>query len=311
MTVLLLSEAQRADRDVLVLGSGAIGGAIGVRLRRRRPFSAVELKVPWADRVARRNALVEVRLLLERRVRTRPISVVWAAGKAGFSASEEEAADEMDAYRDVIALVQGFHESAANLPHRFHLISSAGGLFEGSAVRSAIGEPIPLRAYGRLKLAQEREALERLSATGLTIYRPSSVYAAPSPGARPGLIGTLIGNGLMRRTTAIVGSLRTLRDYVMAADVGHYVGDRALLDVDDGGAPHMLVSGHPASIREVICQVEDVIRQRLYVRIAQAWNARDISFSPAVKSAGFRPAPLAVGIRVVHSATLGRAIDGS
>lgn len=311
MTVLLLSEERRADRDVLVLGSGVIGGAIAERLRRRLLFSAVELEVSWGNGIARRNALREVQLLLERRVRARPVSVVWAAGRAGFSASEAEAAEEMDAYRDVIALVQGLRESAPSVPHRFHLISSAGGLFEGCAVRSATDEPAPLRAYGRLKLAQEQEALSRLSASGLTIYRPSSVYAPSSHGARSGLIGTLVGNGLARRTTAIVGSLRTLRDYVMAADVGAYVGDRALNDVDDAGAAHMLVSGRPASILQVITQVESVIRQRLYVRIAEAWNSRDISFSPAVKSAGFRSTPLAVGIRVVYSATLGRPMGVS
>lgn len=307
MALLLRTEGSGTQRDVLVFGSGAIGGAVVDHLHRRRSFAAMQLPVPWSQPTARAAMLKRIRSVVEPRACERPLSIVWAAGNAGFSATEDEAASELEAYRDVVALARGIRETAAPLSHTFHMISSAGGLYEGRAVRSATETPTPLRSYGRLKLAEERHAFDELPG-GVTVYRPSSVYTAPRQGHRLGLIGTLIRNGMAQRPTTIVGALDTLRDYVMARDVGAYVAERALADNDDADV-HMLVSGHGASILQVMTAVESVIRRRLHVRIAQSWNAQNITFVAAVKPPRFRVTPLSVGVRMVHSAALGRPIN--
>lgn len=310
MTTLLRSESSRPERDVLVFGSGAIGGAIVRHLLRRRAFSPQTFVVPWSDPRARVEALSDVALEVQRRAPERPVSVIWAAGRAGFSATEAEAADELLAYRNVIDLVKRLHQASGGMPHAFHLISSAGGLYEGRAVRAPSEAPAPLRSYGRLKLAQEQHAVTELSGTGVAVYRPSSVYTAPGRGARIGLIGVLVNNGMAQRPTTIVGALDTLRDYVMAADVATYVAESALRDVEHDDTPHMLVSGEPASILQVVTIVEAVVRRRLYVRVAESWNAHNITFSPAVKADRFRTTQLSVGARMVYSAALGSALAG-
>lgn len=258
---------------------------------------------------ARAEALNDIGRMLERRAVDRPLSVVWAAGKAGFGATEAEAAGELDGYQDVVALTQRLRHTRGGQRHTFHMISSAGGLFEGRAVRAASEAPTPLRSYGHLKLAQEQHARDQLSG-GMAVYRPSSVYTVPGQGGRLGLIGVLVRNGITQQPTTIVGALDTLRDYVMAADVGAYVANSTLDYVNDDRNVHMLVSGHPASVLQVITAVETVIRRRVYVRIAESWNARNITFLPAVKPERFSTTPLRVGVQMVHAASLGRPIGG-
>lgn len=295
---------------MLVFGTGAIGGAVARRLQRVRPFTATNVRVPWSDAAARVAALDGVFSALEQRAQQRPVRVIWAAGKAGFAATSAETEGEFVAYAEVVERVKRLQRRDGGSRHRFHMFSSAGGLYEGRSVRAPSEEPAPVREYGHLKLAQEQHGLAELAADGIAIYRPSSVYALPGHGARLGLVGILVRNGIAQRTSTIVGALDTLRDYVLAPDIGVYVADRAIGDVDDEPNVHMLVSGSPASILQVIAAVESVIRRRLYVRIAEAWNAQNITFSPTVRASRFSPTPLRVGVEMVHAASLGRPTVG-
>lgn len=307
MTILLRSEGPPCERDVLVFGSGAIGRAVVSRLRHRRPFSPLTFSVPWTVPTSRVEALRCIKTALEQRAAQRPVSVVWAAGRAGFSAADSQAEHEFAAYKDVVDLVEQMPRHASSQPPAFHLVSSAGGLYEGRFVRSASEPPTPIRTYGRLKLAQEEHALGTLPRGTVAIYRPSSVYTAPGHGQRLGLVGALVQNGLAHRTTTISGALDTLRDYVMASDVGAYVADRGLEGVDAVANPHLLVSGHPASVLQVIAGVEWVVRRRLYIQMAESWNAQNITFSAAARAAKFQATQLKTGIRLVYAAALGRS----
>lgn len=262
--------------------------------------------MPWTEPAARTEVFREIERNVASRVRQRGLAVVWAAGSTGFAAGEEEAAGELAAFTDVVDFVERAPVSDGASPTTFHLISSAGGLFEGSAMQSLTDMPSPLRPYGHLKLAQEQYAAHRLPADTVFVYRPSSVYTGAAEGRRPGLIGALIRDGLAHRSTTIVGALGTLRDYVLADDVAAYVAD-SVLDAASPGV-HMLVAGRPASILQVITAVESAIRRRLYIRIAGSWNARNITFSPDVRAEGFATAPLQVGVRTVLSARVGRPV---
>jgi len=307
VTVLLITEAPPPARDVLVFGSGAIGGAVVRALRRRGAYSPVPCAVPWDDPVATRGFLDDLTIRLTDRAGSRAISVVWAAGRTGFGSSDEQAAAEMHTFTDVVHLVARLRGKAPSHQHALHLVSSAGGLYEGRSIRSPGDPPAPLRPYGRLKLAQEQHATAELSEEGVAIYRPSSVYTAPGRG-RLGLIGALVSNGIAQAQTTITGALDTLRDYVLADDIGAFIADHSTAGVDAQDNRHMLVSGDPASIRHVMTTVESVIRRRLYVRVAEAWNAQNITFSPVVRARRFRPTPLFVGIGMVHRASLGRPV---
>lgn len=310
MAILLRNETTTEQRDVLVFGSGGIGTAIVHHLHRRAPFSSLPFVVPWSTPTDRVAALHEIAGSLEfdKRAQGRPLSVVWAAGTAGFSATRAETEHELAAYRDVLDLVERIPRPRESVPHSFHLISSAGGLYEGRTVRSPSEHPTPARYYGRLKLTQENDALARLRGLAVQVYRPSSVYAAPGQARRPGLIGTLVRDGITRQPTTIFGAFDTLRDYVAAADVGSYVADRSLESVAPHGLVHMLVSAQPVSIRQVIATVESVIRQPLYIHMADSWNARNIVFMPPVKATDFSATPLRVGIKRLYTATVGRPI---
>lgn len=303
MAILLRSDAPPPARDYLVFGSGAIGGAILRRLRHRAACAPLKLHVPWTEPAARKESLGAIGRAVEERAREREVHVIWAAGKAGFSATEDDAAGEFAGYTDVIEMVRRM-----SAPHALHMVSSAGGLYEGRTVRSAADQPSPIRPYGHLKVAQEQLAFEQLPDTKVAVYRPSSVYSVPGQGGRPGLIGALVHNGIAQRPSTIIGALDTLRDYVMASDVGAYVADRALDGPIQSRAVFMLVDGHPASILQVITAVETVLRRRLYIRMAESWNARNITFSPAARADRFASTPLDVGIRLVHSAALGLPI---
>lgn len=305
MTVLLHSDGLEPDRDVLVFGSGAIGSAVVRSLRRRRTFSTLTWRIPWTESDRRAQVLQDMTSALHERGRHRPLSLVWTAGKAGFGASEADAEHEFAAYADVVRVFQQL-QAGSDHPHTFHLLSSAGGLYEGRAVRSAEDPPTPRRSYGRLKLRQEHHAVAELGDSSVSIYRPSSVFSVPRAGERVGLITALVRNGLTQSPTTIVGALDTLRDYVLAADIGSFVAEQALRTPPPRTNMHMLVNGHPASILQVITAVESVLRRRLYIRVADAWNASNITFSPASKARGFQSTPLRVGIAMVHAAFLGQ-----
>jgi nucleoside-diphosphate-sugar epimerase len=249
-------------------------------------------RIPWSDGVRRRRALHQG--LSEFSEAT--VDLVWAAGTAGFGAGDEQVAAELESFSDVIAVFADRLERTGTTSPAMHLLSSAGGLFEGRHVASTSDVPEPQRPYGRLKLAQESLVRELGGSMAVHIHRPGSVYTDPRPGRRPGLIGALLQNGLARAPTPIVGALDTLRDYVHAQDVGRYVAHR-VIDGDRmaGVTIPFLVSGEPASIHRVIRTVERTVRRKVLIQFRDAWNAADITFSPSVRAPGFRPMTIGEG----------------
>lgn len=309
MAYLLRHEPGSRRRDVLLFGAGTIGTHVVREVLRGGAHHAGHVPIPWDDRDQRRTALRELRERVCSPVTRPPLSIVWAAGRAGFSATASDVDQEAGAFRDVVDLVHDLQARAPSVAPSLHLVSSAGGLFEGQVVRSTATSPAPQRPYGRLKRQQETIALDSLLQDTVTTYRPSSVYAPMGGGRRPGLIGVLVGNGIARRVTTIVGALHTLRDYVMAEDVGAHVGAEATRPGGSLPGVQMLVSGCPASIQEVIAGVEAVLRRPVYIRMAASWNARHIAFSPSVVAPRFEGRPVLEGIRRVHGEALGRPIS--
>jgi len=181
----------------------------------------------------------------------------------------------------------------------YHFISTAGGLFESQRFVSHESPPLPLRPYGRLKLAQEQSLADLFPASAIHIYRPSSVYGPSPPRERQGLINILVQNTLGGRETVLDARLMAMRDYVLAADVGKYVSARI---VHPGPAPgvrvHFLVTARSTSIFEVLATVRQVLRRQPRFRLDQNFDNHDhITFSHHVRPAGWAPVSLETGIR--------------
>jgi UDP-glucose 4-epimerase len=180
-----------------------------------------------------------------------------------------------------------------------HLVSSAGGLFEGRTACTGADRPVPLRPYGEGKLAQEAALAGLPAEIGWRIYRPSSIYGHVA-GGRAGLIPTLMINAMQGRTSRVFGGLSTLRDYVLADDVGRHIAGRVLADKAAAQPVEVLALARPATIFEIIRLVERAVGRGLNLQIdPHPSNARDISFLPAACPADWQPTPLSSGVRLV------------
>lgn len=290
-------------RQVIVLfGVGLIGGSVLRAIEGLGPVRRYRWPFSWG-RTSRRRVESEAVLDGVWRLagggggssRINRLDVVWCAGKGGFASNEEQLAPELEAFEEVLALSGRLYEGLRGVEGSFHLVSSAGGLFEGQRWVQETTRPLPLRAYARAKLSEE----ERLGAlpgdVRRVVYRASSVYGYRSEG-RTGLIATLIQNGIQNRTTRIFGNTDTVRDYVFADDVGRFVADKVVLG---GGWSRtlLLASGKPSSMTEVLRRVECTVGRRLYVQFEpNPSNARPNSVRPSALPRGWHPTPLEVGI---------------
>jgi UDP-glucose 4-epimerase len=288
---------------ILLFGSGRLGSAIRESLDRAGGWKSASIPFPWddprgleeaADRTIQRAAK-----LVGARGR---VAVVWSAGACGFTATEEDAAAEAVSFGTVLAVALGIAEGSRAGSVDLHLLSSAGGLFEGRLDVGLSSTPAPQRPYGRLKLAEERCVLGAAATLRVRIYRVSSVYGPIREGRRMGLVSTLVRDCDEGRETPIFGGMDTLRDYVHADDVGAFVA-RAVTAPAADPSPSVvfLASGKATSIRDVLATVARVTGKQCRVRAKKGGdNDRPITFSPAALPVGWKPRELERGIRDVH-----------
>lgn len=286
--ILILDHSAAAGgpaRATLLFGQGLVGAAVADAL----PGSRTARAYDWGDASARSATRAD---LAQAVAGAGEVAIVWAAGRAGFGAAAEDMAAEDVAFTEILAFGQALQSEGAAVT--LHLVSSAGGLFEGQTAVGPGAVPRPIRPYGAAKLAQE----EALAASGLggAIYRLSSVYGY-RPGGRLGLISTLILNALAGRSTPITGQMETRRDYVLASDAGRFIAAR-IAKGQAGEGPLLLASGASASIAQVTEAVQTALGAvPLGLELADApTNAADMSFDPAALPADWQPTPLAEGI---------------
>lgn len=284
----LLHIAGDENPTILMFGLGLIGGAVDAALRQRFGAGAQDYPYDWHDAGSRRvqRATIAAALAGEK-----PIAVVWSGGANGFGAS----AEEMDAEVDIVTELIDWVQSLQLRRHvAFHLISSAGGLFEGQTHCSASSTPNPLRPYGISKLKQE----ERLLAADIGrrhIYRPSSVYGV-GRSKRLGLATMLATNALTGRTTRISGNPNTLRDYVLVDDIGRFMAKRI---VDPSGTDDIvtMASGRPASVHEMVELVRARVTRPVMLQFdPHPSNAQHMSFLPSFLPSDWKSTALSSGI---------------
>lgn len=279
-------------RTVLQFGVGLIGRAIASELTRRRIQRPVLHPFSWLEPTAALD-------MLRRTAPPGEFEIVWSAGKGGFAAPPEAFEGELKAFEDVVGFAKDHGGCRA-----FHLVSSAGGLFEGQRYVDAGSVPRPLRPYGEAKLRQE-QLLHAATEFPSHIYRPSSVYGMPNPGVRSGLITTIVENVRSNSVTTIFGSADTLRDYVHAEDVGRYVAAR--VHGQDAPPVSLLASSRPASIGQVLSIIARLMQRPSYVRYAnRRLNSLDMTYRQSALPSDWRPIDLEAGIARLIGLQAGR-----
>lgn len=290
---------------VLVFGLGLIGREIFKSLI-AQGYTYTTKKFDWIDRrqQAQDAAIIiaEIKNIVncEFYEKAVDVAIVWAAGKTGFSSESNEIAAEELSFKVILDTYRNLIDACPLSNFKFHLISSAGGIFESQSHIGIKSIPSPRRPYGHLKLGLEMLLLEALDEGSYFIYRPSSVYGLLNSG-RSGLISTLIKNGLLNKEVQIVGSMDTLRDYVFSGDIGDYVAKKITLSSDKGGF-HFLVSGRPTSIVQLKIIVERILNKKIYICSSfSGSNSENITFNHSCLPYDWHPTEINFGVKKIYS----------
>lgn len=279
---------------VALFGLGLIGGAVDRALRLRFQAEGRDFPYDWHDAGLRQQQRLAIHAGLPA---TGRLAMVWTGGQSGFGSTDADMAQETGIVAELIAMAETLRRDR---PVDFHLMSSAGGLFESQTHCSEHSIPHPLRPYGTGKLMQEQALAQAGALSRRHIYRPSSVYGV-TRSKRVGLVTALISNAMQGKTTRIFGNPNTLRDYVLADDIGHYLARRIVAPGMDGPDPDvltfLLASGRSASVFEVIERIRERVERPLLLQFdPHPSNVRDMSFLPSALPADWQATPLASGI---------------
>lgn len=289
---------------VVVFGSGLIGGQLQEVFKKEGGWHLSQYTYKWDDAVQRNKQLSVIssdirHVTHDQKNSKHKLDVIWAAGKAGFSATQEEMDEEFSAFIQVFAHFEKLSASHYLGQAQFHLISSAGGLFEGQRLVGSQSEPDPQRPYGVSKLKQEEVVLKDQQRIIPVIYRPSSVYGFNRLGDRIGLIAALLRNASQDAETVIYGHLTTLRDFVLADDVAHFIHAKVMRPNRQKGV-YLLASGKPSSMVEVISKASRIENRNIRLRYAFGdTNVADNTFRPDGLPEGWRTTPLRQGMSKV------------
>ncbi|HWN42145.1 MAG TPA: NAD-dependent epimerase/dehydratase family protein [Thermoanaerobaculia bacterium] len=308
--MILLTEAGvgQPAKTIAIFGAGLIGEATARALGRHAALCRDIFPLDWsnAERQERQLAALESKLteaLVEAANASPCVDLLWSAGRAGFGAGLGETTHELASFQAVLALAVRLAASSPGARIIFHLISSAGGLFEGQRQVDCRAVAAPRRPYSLLK--QRQEELLAAAPIASRVYRLSSVYGFVRPGQRIGLISILLLNGLRHRVTHINGRMSTLRDFVFAEDIADFLARAILVDIALAAHPVILAHGKPTSIWEIQRLIESVIGRRIYLSYSlMPENSEDSTFSPAVLPSGWRPSDLASNIRRIYHEAL-------
>ncbi|MBF0100327.1 MAG: NAD-dependent epimerase/dehydratase family protein [Desulfobacterales bacterium] len=300
---------------VLIFGFGLLGWNIVDCLNIRKSFVIHSLQYSWKNSKDRALQNATILKFLTDNVKDKAkidsihmqISILWSAGKGGFGMNTGEAATEIDAFRDVIVLAKDIRRIFPYISIFFHMLSSAGGLYEGHCNVTPDTPPHPIRPYGFLKLEQEKYA-STLSdiEVNVLIYRLSSVYGYAGNWRRLGLVPTLLRNAREMKVSCIFGRIDTLRDYVLASDVGRFIA-ASIMEPDHGYNVFTLASGKPSTVFEILRSVESLLHKKLYLQfIATDINSAHNSYSRSVLPKTWKSTDLQTGIRHTYLELIGR-----
>lgn len=231
------------------------------------------------------------------------IDFIWTAGKGGFGMEQSDTLPELASFSEVVEMAIALRRENPSCLVRFHLISSAGGLFEGQRNVNNASLPAPRRPYAFLKLAQEK-ILDKCDELVRFIYRPTSVYGFAGLNRRMGLITTLLLNASKNKVSTIFGAPDTLRDYVWADDVGAFIAGMIASKTSCSGR-FVLALGKPSALFEVLNCIEKILNKKLFCHyVKSGGNADHNTFSTETRPVGWNPVDMETGIRKTYHAML-------
>ncbi|WP_213814335.1 NAD-dependent epimerase/dehydratase family protein [Glaciihabitans sp. dw_435] len=237
-----------------VVGSRGLLGAAVVRSVTRRSDWRLwpGESLPWTDAdgfatAVRDNARTLIRDASES---GEPWSVVWAAG-AAFTSSTQEALDaELEQFTLFLGILAEEAAGAAQ-PGTFFLASSGGGIYAGASNPpfTELTPPAPLAPYGHFKVRMEEAVTSFAASSGIRVLigRITNLYG---PGQRldkmQGLITHLALARYGTKPAFIFVPLETVRDYI-------YVDDCAMLILD--GLDRLSTEALPADAAPAITKI--------------------------------------------------------
>lgn len=301
--MIILESYNNNEKLIFLIGQGLVGSAIVRELEHSNFKKKIESSSNWQDLD---ELLLQVSSLLEtcHLKDIKKIEMVWSAGKAGFQSTEEEANYEYQIFKLVMDYIINLLTVQYNVALEVHLISSAGGLFEGMRNVGLETVPNPKRPYGMLKLKQENYLHEKEQAFSFRIYRATSLYDFIERGKRFGLISTLIFNLINHKTSFIYGSYSTLRDYLWVGDLGRFIAEKIISDTLDSHNIYLLASTQPATIFEIQKRIEKISKKRCFICFIEKSNEAHITFSQRCVPKNFRTHALPYMIQRIYRATI-------
>jgi nucleoside-diphosphate-sugar epimerase len=290
------------DMACVVIGLGLLGSAIASSLNRCVAHSTgptEKIHLDWNSLDSESSDLLH----LLRRGNARHVEIIWCAGQAGFLSENNALEREYRLFEHTVsALKREFGEGLS-----VNLLSSAGGLYEGTGFVRHINEVSTARPYGDWKLRQELFLAE--SETKSRIFRLSSAYGPLQSDQRTGLLNMLMERALDGGVAEVYASPATLRDYVFTGDVARYVVDSIIGQRDPG--TQLLASGRPTSVDGLIKIISSVTRRRVRVQYRNhRENASDIVFSRHLPPGDFIISPLEETVRLLAACRLGVGESG-
>ena len=297
------AEPYQARQLTAVIGSGLMGSSVINLIKNHSDWqydNQSDSSIPWNNQGAQLRVLRQLHdQLIPKLLTADSIEVIWSAGKAGFSCTQSEAENELSNFKTIIGWVSQLKETCKT-SITVNLISSLGGLFEKADVVRHNTQPQPNRAYGFLKLEQEK-LLQAATELNWRIYRVSSAYGPIATHNRMGLIPTLMLNAYRQKSTHIYGYLNTRRDYVWVDDVTQYLVSQ--LHTQKGLSQlQALASYESFSIAEIKHKVEQTLQRTLNFTFSnQPDNGESISISPCLRPVGFQTSNLQDSIKKIHA----------
>jgi UDP-glucose 4-epimerase len=262
---------------VIVIGLGLIGSEVAYLFTKSKKYQEFSIIIDWNDPFFFKNQFL---LFFEQYIKLAPLKMdlIWAAGKSGFNSSQEQCEAETSHFFQWVDCLRGFKDFRSEMLS-IHLISSAGGLFEGQLKVDQDSIPSPKRPYGIYKLKQE-DYLKLQFPNSYRIYRPSSVFGKILTGKRVGLISVLVENGLKNKESTIFGSLDTLRNFVFVEDVAASIYKVLNEPNRYSDKTFFLISDRSASIFEVIHLIRCFTGKKVITKFVPVRDPLSICFSP-------------------------------
>ena len=292
------------------------GGLLGSAVVRRSPRAFTGSQVTWGTGTAAPEAWAADVRRFRAEAGDDPWGVMWAAGAATVSSSDEDAAAEL---ATLDALLHCLRTDPPAGRGAFFLTSSAGGVYAGSAAPpfDEATEPRPLSAYGELKVRQESAARDVLADTcPVVIGRISNLYGPGQNLAKlQGLISRLAMTAATQDPLNIFVPLNTIRDYIFVDDAAaaalHWTG-LAIGDQPHDPMVRVIASGEAVTVGHLIRTMRVVTKRRIPTahgsHPSSAGQVLDLRLVPS--GAGDLDAlpatPLPAGVKAVYLDILAR-----